>query len=477
MAELLDRETHRDAVFARRAHEPRAHKVVSPATRAFLEVVVHHFLGGSGLPAELLDSLCESKAASTWDGYVGAARPWFTHAAAQGFPALPADPVRFACWLATTARTEHGYKPTKARCCAIAALSKLVGVASPGNDPRVQALRSLFVRTKTFRRGRSRPLLRADIPLVGADPAEPHSPRGSPSPRRRGRAGPSPQTKRRRRDATVAHMAVLHDAVLRHDDTREGQLGDLSFHPGAVDLGIFGSKTDALRVGQSAQMPSADEAAPDAASGARALLEVTRRGLARLAALEAPVFDAVARRLAERFPRDTAHPGAMATWPPYIRALAAPLYERGLLVHCLPYYGSWLWEPLSADSDLTATLPTQRFADLAREALRDAGVPTAGVAAHSLRRGGAAELLHGGMDILTLSRALRHVSVQSTSPYVFQSVHIAATAGAMRAAVRRSYRPPGRRPATALPLRHPADAGLLPPGPMARGRPAPGGRV
>ena len=46
-------------------------------------------------------------------------------------------------------------------------------------------------------------------------------------------------------------------------------------------------------------------------------MEVTRRGLARLAALPAPVFTAVARRLAD----------------------------------------SWLWEPLTAESDLAAICP------------------------------------------------------------------------------------------------------------------------
>ena len=131
-------------------------------------------------------------------------------------------------------------------------------------------------------------------------------------------------------------MALLHDATLRHDDTREGQLGDISFHPEAVDVGIFGSKTDQLMEGQSAQMPPAEAVPPTLASGARALLEVTRRGLVRLADLPPQAFSAVARRLAERFPSDNTTPRAMSTWPDDVRALAIPLYERGLLVHCLP---------------------------------------------------------------------------------------------------------------------------------------------
>ena len=83
------------------------------------------------------------------------------------------------------------------------------------------------------------------------------------------RSGPSPQTRRRRRDATVAHMAVLHDATLRHDDTPEGQLGVISFHQEAVDFGTFGSKTDQLLQGQSAQMPPEEATPLSLASGAR----------------------------------------------------------------------------------------------------------------------------------------------------------------------------------------------------------------
>lgn len=215
-------------MFARRAHVVRRHKAVKDSTKAFLSVLARHFLGSSCLPPELLDSFCKSKAANTWDSYVAAAQPWFAHAVSHGFPAMPADPVRLACWLASVGCQDRGYKPTKSRCCAIDALHTVVGLQPPGSDPRIQALRALLRRTKTFRRGRARPVLRAEIPLVGPDPAASSPPRGSPATLRGRRAGPSPQTKRRRRDATVAHMALLHDATLRHDDTREGQLGDIS---------------------------------------------------------------------------------------------------------------------------------------------------------------------------------------------------------------------------------------------------------
>ena len=106
-----------------------------------------------------------------------------------GFPAIPADPLRLTCWLTTVSYRDRGYKPT------------------------IQTLRALFRRTKTFWRGRARPVLLAEIPIVGPDPAAFPPPRGSLAAPRGRRSGPSPETLRRRRDATVAHMAVLHDAT------------------------------------------------------------------------------------------------------------------------------------------------------------------------------------------------------------------------------------------------------------------------
>ena len=443
LAALRDRERHSAALFARRASQARAHKVVKDSTRAFLASFATDYLSGSGLPPEFLQSLAETKAAGTWDAYVGAARPWSSHAASLGIPAIPADPVRFACWLAVVGRDDRSYKPTKTRCCAIDALSALANEPPLSADARIAALRSLFARTKTYRRGRAAPVLRAEIPAVQMDRAF-SPPRAGPSPRRFGRGGPSPNTRQRRLGATAAHMALLFDGALRYDDTREGQLGDLSFYPDAVEVGIFGSKTDPFREGQTAQLPPPADAAPGPASGsappsgASALLEVTRHGLRRLLALEPALLSTLASRLAASFPHDAPTPSAMSTWPEEVRALALPLYAQGLLVHCLPYYGSWLWEPLTADSNLAATLSTQQFADLAKRALAAAGHPTSGVGAHSLRRGGAAELAHGGLDLATLSLALRHASVRSTTPYVFQSVLTSATAGAMSGAARRS---------------------------------------
>ena len=197
-----------------------------------------------------------------WNRYASVIGAWFSLSAQQGLPALPADPVRFACWLASAGERDRGYSQTKIRCTAIAAFSELANLPSPDKHPLVLTYRKLALRTKTFRRGRTRPVLRGHIPALGPGGELASPPRGTPAPRRGGRAGPSPGTRGRRRAATAAHMAVLHDGVLRYDDAREGQLGDVSFYPDAVEIGVFGSKTDPLLEGQSAQMPPAEGPPP-----------------------------------------------------------------------------------------------------------------------------------------------------------------------------------------------------------------------
>ena len=41
-----------------------------------------------------------------------------------------------------------------------------------------------------------------------------------------------------------------------------------------------------------------------------------------------------------------------------IRDLGVPLYECGILVHCLPYHGSWLWGRITDDTDRTGVPST-----------------------------------------------------------------------------------------------------------------------
>lgn len=438
LRELCDRETLRAAIAARRAGTPRVHKTLSNDSREFLlGVIRQHFATGNPAaapPASLIDSLLAAKAAGTWERYAHAIRPWFAHAEASGFPALPAGPLPFACWLAATGERDRGYSQTKMRCVAISQLSALLGLPSPEAHHLVTAYRSVARRTKRARRGRSRPVLAGDLASALRSPPPAVPPRTG-----RGWRGPlSPSTANRARAATAGHMAVLFEAGLRYDDSREGQLGDVLFFPDGVDVSVFGSKTDPLLAGQTAQLPPPHDPAADSVSGARALTETTRRGLERLTALDAATFRAVADRLARSFPADQATPAAMATWPDAVRDLALPLYARGLLVHCLPYYGRWLWEPITPETDLSATLPTAEFARRVRSTLAASGVPTERVAAHSMRIGSAATLIHGGLPLPTLSRVLRHRDERSSAAYVPQSLLVADTTAAMRTAHGRS---------------------------------------
>lgn len=78
------------------------------------------------------------------------------------------------------------------------------------------------------------------------------------------------------------------------------------------------------------------------------------------------------------------------------------------------------------------------FARRVRGTLSAAGVPMERVAAHSMRVGSAATLIHGGLPLPTLSRVLRHRDERSSAAYVPQSILVAETTAAMRAATDRS---------------------------------------
>ena len=232
-------------------------------------------------------------------------------------------------------------------------------------------------------------------------------------------------------------MALLHGACLRYDDTREGQVGDILHFDDVVDINIFGSKTDRLLAGQVAILPTDPGSSADGPSGSQALVDSILHGLQRLVELPPDVIGAVGARLQARHPRSKDGPEAMATWPADVRALAAPLYAHGLPAHLLPYYGPWLWEPIDADFDLSRSSSTAQFQRWARDALSADGQHLARVGAHSFRRGHAAELAHGGLPAAALTRVLRHASVGTSAPYVLKSVHVTATAAAMRAATDR----------------------------------------
>jgi integrase len=89
--------------------------------------------------------------------------------------------------------------------------------------------------------------------------------------------------------------------------------------------------------------------------------------------------------------------------------------------------------------DLLSVPSTDEFRRLARATLLAAGIPIAGVGAHSFQRGRAAELLHGGTSEDLVSQVLRHRNPASTRQYVFTAARLTALASAIPA-------PPDGRP-------------------------------
>ena len=165
--------------------------------------------------------------------------------------------------------------------------------------------------------------------------------------------------------------------------------------PCMIDLSIFGSKADTLLAAQAAVLTAA--AGADG-GGIHAVLEGTQLGLERLSALPPDTFRALALRLrAACSPQEIGRgTDELAAWPEDLRALAAPPYEFGMPVHCLPIYAKWQHEPLHAFSDLREQVPCSVFFGLSTRALASSGVTTDGLGSHSFRRSRAMELLHGG---------------------------------------------------------------------------------
>jgi site-specific recombinase XerD len=71
---------------------------------------------------------------------------------------------------------------------------------------------------------------------------------------------------------------------------------------------------------------------------------------------------------------------------------------------------------------------------MSRAALSSTGLSVARHGSHSVRRGRAGEMFHGGADEPAMAEMLRHRSVASTRPYITDATRMAGLAATMRAA-------------------------------------------
>ena len=368
--------------------------------------------------------VAQGMAPLSWNRYAGSLLAWERYAAARDTPFLPACPAHFANFLAETAEGARSYSQTKTRVCAISALSLVARLPSPSKVEDVREVRAGVRRTRCVRRGQATPVFTHEIPAASALPSPP---RGGGRPR----SWPL-SAEKRGREQTVRASALMGGAGLRYDCLQEAQLGDAIVLHELVDLTIFGSKTDTALAGQAAALPMSDRAN----AGAPALLEGTRLGLSRLLALPEDTLGAVIARFRASCSERAVGRGAaeFGNWPTDIQALAAPLYARGLPVHCLPIYGTWLFARLDADSDLAEAVPYTQFMRMSRAALSSTGLSVARHGSHSFRRGRAGEMFHGGADEPAVAEMLRHRSVASTRPYITDATRMAGLAATMRAA-------------------------------------------
>jgi len=426
MEEIRARQSALDRVAARRAGQPRRLKTIEPTALRMLRLAAdlraQGARGGATPSEETILALAAFKAPVTWNRYLPTLRGWEQYAAGKNTPFLPADPGHFANFLTEAAKGAVGSTQSKQRSCAIQALSTVAGVASPTGDDVVKLVRAgLRRRLRGGRRGSSRPIFPHEVP---ATPGSPPAARG------RGIGARRPLSVRRRaRAQATRHMSLMSAASLRYDDAFEGQLGDICWFRDSADLSLFGTKTDHLLRGQAAVIPASH--AP--ASGFQAALEGARLGLQRLLALPADTVRALAASFTERLSVQErgSGPAELAAWPQEIRDLAAPLYELGVPVHCLPLLGEWQYERLTAASDLGAPMARSEFVCTSRQVLGELGVDVTHVGAHSFRRGSAGALFHAGLGPDTVSTALRHRSSQATAAYVSDAARMAALANAI----------------------------------------------
>ena len=162
--------------------------------------------------------------------------------------------------------------------------------------------------------------------------------------------------------------------------------------------------------------------------GLTAFQEDTCAGLLRSAALLPDIPQQMADRFrASRSVREIGQGSAeTANGPDFFRALAAPLYARGLPVQCLPVSGEWLCARLDATTDLAAEMQLSRFIGWCPARSPSPEWRWSGwFGSHSSCRGSAMALFHGGAEQVTVMEVLRHRSPLSSRPYITNAARMA----------------------------------------------------
>ena len=239
----------------------------------------------------------------------------------------------------------------------------------------------------------------------------------------------------RRITAVNWHMRAFLDGTARYDDLLEAQLGDVSHEAGKSLIAVFGSKT---RQGDT-QIVLADTDEPG--SGQTSLVDSIRAGITRLQeSLPADLRAMTTTMQALNTDPTCTGAEALSSWPDDIRLMADRLYQFGMPAHCLPLFGRWLYDKLSADTNLAAVESTIRFGQMVKRVMVGVADVPSHVAGHSCRRGGAITMLHNDVAPEFISLALRHTSTYSTRANFGDAAKTDLIATSQRACARKSWR-------------------------------------
>ena len=104
--------------------------------------------------------------------------------------------------------------------------------------------------------------------------------------------------------------------------------------------------------------------------------------------------------------------------------------------HRLPLFGKWLYDDLSAGTNLAAADSTARFAWMVKKVMGCTPRAPGGFGAHSMRRGSAMSMHFNQVDTEVITMALRHSSAVSTKPYLGEAAKMDTLANTQRAVAR-----------------------------------------